>query len=198
MTRSILACFAHPDDESFSVGGTLAHYASLGIQTTLVCTTRGEAGKIADPALATQRTWARYGSGVEVRSGRARASMRSRSSATVDSGMEGAEDNNHPLAYVMADRDEVIAKLVGYIRKPAAGGRHHVRPRRRLRSPGPHRNPPPHRRRGGRCPGRDPLPRGGAGLGAPAAVLHRDLQNEVCRDAREAGGDGGGHQRLRP
>lgn len=48
---SIMAIFAHPDDEAFSVGGTLAHYASKGVKVTLVCATRGEAGKITDPSL---------------------------------------------------------------------------------------------------------------------------------------------------
>ncbi|CAN5842220.1 PIG-L family deacetylase [soil metagenome] len=116
MARSILACFAHPDDESFAVGGTLAHYASRGIPTTLVCTTRGEAGKIADPSLASQQDLG------EVREAELRCAANAPGIDKVeilgyrDSGMEGAEDNNHPQAYVMADRDEVVARLVGYIR----------------------------------------------------------------------------------
>lgn len=48
---SLLAVFAHPDDEAFSSGGTLAHYAALGVRVTLACSTRGEAGKITDPNL---------------------------------------------------------------------------------------------------------------------------------------------------
>ena len=47
----LLAVFAHPDDEAFSSGGTLAHYASLGVEVHLLCSTRGEAGKITDPEL---------------------------------------------------------------------------------------------------------------------------------------------------
>jgi N-acetyl-1-D-myo-inositol-2-amino-2-deoxy-alpha-D-glucopyranoside deacetylase len=43
---SLLAVFAHPDDEGM-VGGSLAHYAALGAQVTLVSATRGEAGKVA-------------------------------------------------------------------------------------------------------------------------------------------------------
>lgn len=46
---TILAVFAHPDDEAFSVGGTLAHYAQKGVKVVLACATRGEAGKITDP-----------------------------------------------------------------------------------------------------------------------------------------------------
>jgi len=44
MARTLLAIFAHPDDESFGTGGTLARYAAEGTQVTLICATRGEAG----------------------------------------------------------------------------------------------------------------------------------------------------------
>lgn len=43
--RKLLAVFAHPDDESFICGGTLAKYASEGVEVTLVCATRGEMGR---------------------------------------------------------------------------------------------------------------------------------------------------------
>jgi len=42
--RRLLAVFAHPDDESFAVGGTLARYAAEGVEVSLLCATRGEAG----------------------------------------------------------------------------------------------------------------------------------------------------------
>lgn len=41
---SLLAIFAHPDDESFTVGGALARYAAEGVEVSLLCATRGEAG----------------------------------------------------------------------------------------------------------------------------------------------------------
>src|SRR5512136_1653190 len=44
MTRTLLAIFAHPDDESFGAGGTLAKYAAEGTRVALICATRGEAG----------------------------------------------------------------------------------------------------------------------------------------------------------
>ena len=40
----LLAVFAHPDDESMGTGGVLAKYAAEGIETYLVCATRGERG----------------------------------------------------------------------------------------------------------------------------------------------------------
>jgi LmbE family N-acetylglucosaminyl deacetylase len=48
-----MAVFAHPDDEAFGTGGTLAKYASAGCDVFLVTATRGEAGQIAEPQLAT-------------------------------------------------------------------------------------------------------------------------------------------------
>jgi LmbE family N-acetylglucosaminyl deacetylase len=42
--KRMLAIFAHPDDESFAAGGTLAKYAHQGVQVILLCATRGEAG----------------------------------------------------------------------------------------------------------------------------------------------------------
>ncbi|MCE9645060.1 MAG: PIG-L family deacetylase [Chloroflexi bacterium] len=40
----LLAVFAHPDDESMGMGGTLAKYAAEGVETHLVCASRGERG----------------------------------------------------------------------------------------------------------------------------------------------------------
>lgn len=40
----MLAVFAHPDDESMGMGGTLAKYAAEGVETYLVCATCGERG----------------------------------------------------------------------------------------------------------------------------------------------------------
>ena len=45
MSHRIGAIFAHPDDETFCVGATVAKYADLGISTDLYCATDGDAGK---------------------------------------------------------------------------------------------------------------------------------------------------------
>jgi len=44
-SRRILAVFAHPDDETFLAGGTLAKYAAADWQIFLLCATHGEAGR---------------------------------------------------------------------------------------------------------------------------------------------------------
>ena len=41
----LLAVLAHPDDESLGVGGTLAKYASEGVEVHLLTATRGDAGR---------------------------------------------------------------------------------------------------------------------------------------------------------
>ena len=50
-SSTVLAIFAHPDDESLACGGTLARLADAGARIVLMCASRGEAGSISDPAL---------------------------------------------------------------------------------------------------------------------------------------------------
>jgi len=52
----LLGVFAHPDDEVFCAGGTLALYAERGVETMVVSATRGEAGQIRDADVATRST----------------------------------------------------------------------------------------------------------------------------------------------
>ncbi len=52
MSRRLLAVHAHPDDESITMGGTLARHAAAGDQVTVVTCTLGEEGEIIPPALA--------------------------------------------------------------------------------------------------------------------------------------------------
>lgn len=40
----LLAAFAHPDDESMGMGGTLAKYSAEGVEIHLICASRGERG----------------------------------------------------------------------------------------------------------------------------------------------------------
>jgi LmbE family N-acetylglucosaminyl deacetylase len=48
VTRSILAVFAHPDDETYATGATIARYASEGVRCSLYCATDGDAGRSSD------------------------------------------------------------------------------------------------------------------------------------------------------
>ena len=49
----LLAVFAHPDDESYRSGGTLALLARRGVCVQVLVATRGEAGSRGDPPLCT-------------------------------------------------------------------------------------------------------------------------------------------------
>jgi len=43
-TLKLLAVFPHPDDETLGLGSTFARYSSEGVETYLLCATRGERG----------------------------------------------------------------------------------------------------------------------------------------------------------
>lgn len=59
MTGRLAAVFAHPDDDTFAVSGTVAiHADDPGFRFTLIHATSGEAGEIAEPSLATRETLA--------------------------------------------------------------------------------------------------------------------------------------------
>jgi LmbE family N-acetylglucosaminyl deacetylase len=47
--RTILAVFAHPDDESLACGGTLLRLADEGVRVVLICASHGERGSLSGP-----------------------------------------------------------------------------------------------------------------------------------------------------
>ncbi len=51
---NVLAFFAHPDDETMLIGGTLALLADNGATVHFLCATRGEGGEVGDPPLCTR------------------------------------------------------------------------------------------------------------------------------------------------
>jgi len=53
VTRRLAAVFAHPDDDTYGVGGTVGLHADAGIEVTAILATSGDAGRILDPSLAT-------------------------------------------------------------------------------------------------------------------------------------------------
>ena len=52
----ILSVFAHPDDETFCMGGTLAKCIASGAEAIIVSFTQGEGGQIRDAETATRNT----------------------------------------------------------------------------------------------------------------------------------------------
>jgi LmbE family N-acetylglucosaminyl deacetylase len=117
VTQTILAAFAHPDDESFGVGGTLARYVAEGAHVALVCATRGEVGQISDPALATRETLP------AVREAELRCAAGAFGLQELifldyrDSGMVGTPENDDPRAFINVPAEEVVGRMVGLIRR---------------------------------------------------------------------------------
>jgi LmbE family N-acetylglucosaminyl deacetylase len=117
MTQTILAVLAHPDDESFGLGGTLALYARKGCDVYLVCATRGEAGTV-DP----EHTRG-FETVAEVREAELRCAVEHLGLKQVyflgyrDSGMPGMDANRHPEAQINHSVDEVAGRVVKYIRE---------------------------------------------------------------------------------
>ncbi len=103
--KCLLAVYAHPDDESFGVAGVMRKYRDEGVKTALVCATRGEAGEISDPALATPETLG------QVREGELRAAGE----------IMGIEDISflgyHDGELAKADPDEATGRIVRHIRR---------------------------------------------------------------------------------
>jgi LmbE family N-acetylglucosaminyl deacetylase len=116
MPQTLLTIFAHPDDEAFGCGGTMAKYAAEGARVVLVCATRGEEGEISSPELATPENLG------EVRERELRCAADALGIADVvfldyrDSGMAGTPENDNPLAFVQQPADLVVQQITRIIR----------------------------------------------------------------------------------
>lgn len=123
--RSLLAVHAHPDDESITMGGTLARYAAAGLDITLVTATLGEEGEVIPAELqgltaarADQLGGYRY---TELHSACEALGVTDRRQlgglgTWRDSGMAGTASAAHPRAFVRArsggpDHDRAVAAL---------------------------------------------------------------------------------------
>ncbi len=117
---TLLALHAHPDDESSKGAATVARYAAAGVRCVLITFTGGEAGDILNPAMDLP----------EVRETLAEYRRRELAEATAilgydevvemgyrDSGMPDTEPNAHPDAFVNADFDTALGRLVAEVRR---------------------------------------------------------------------------------
>jgi LmbE family N-acetylglucosaminyl deacetylase len=116
MTRRLLAILAHPDDESFGTGGTLAKYAAEGVEVHVVIATDGAAGSVvSDYEEARDRL-------AEVRRRELIAAVdvlgaQLHMLGYQDSGYIGDPAGERPQAFVNADEDEVTRRIVALIRE---------------------------------------------------------------------------------
>ncbi len=120
---TFMAVHAHPDDEVFGTGGTLARLAAEGVKTVLVTCTGGELGEIVDPDLdeaARAETFKHLG---EVRAIELKNSAAALNVSELkllgfhDSGMAGTEGNKLPESFHRATFDEAVRRLVKLIRE---------------------------------------------------------------------------------
>jgi LmbE family N-acetylglucosaminyl deacetylase len=56
--KGLSGVFAHPDDDTYGIAGSVAKHDASDLDITVVMTTSGEVGQIADPSLATRETLA--------------------------------------------------------------------------------------------------------------------------------------------
>ena len=115
--KRILSVLAHPDDEAFGMGGTLALYANRGVEVYLACATLGEAGDI--PSEFQQN----FASSADLRESELDCSAKALGLKQVfklgfrDSGMEGSPDNQNPNALVARPMEEVVESIVRVMRE---------------------------------------------------------------------------------
>ena len=116
MTRKLLAVFAHPDDESFGTGGTLAYYAHNGVEVYLICATRGEVGEVDPKYLSGKQSIG------ELRENELRCATQCLGLKSVtflgyrDSGMAGSVENQHPNALASQSVEKVVREIAQHIR----------------------------------------------------------------------------------
>jgi LmbE family N-acetylglucosaminyl deacetylase len=113
----LLAILAHPDDESFGTGGTLAHYTARGVEVHYLCMTDGASGTVEPQFLED------YDSITELRAAELACASEQLGLASHffsgyrDSGMAGSEDNTLPDALANQPVEEVAAVVAHHIRR---------------------------------------------------------------------------------
>ena len=113
----ILAIQAHPDDESFGMGGTLALYAKKGVQITLVTATGGENGPVPDAYKQSGR------SVKEIRTTELDCAVKVLGLTRLirlgylDSGMQGWDANRDPQAFMNQPKEEVSSRILQIMRE---------------------------------------------------------------------------------
>jgi N-acetyl-1-D-myo-inositol-2-amino-2-deoxy-alpha-D-glucopyranoside deacetylase len=120
-----LLVHAHPDDETINNGATMALYAALGAQVTLVTCTRGEEGEVLTPELTHLASSAtdKLGEHRETELANAMQALGIKDFRFLaqgegkyrDSGMMGTEQNNRPDVFWQADLEVASDYLVQVI-----------------------------------------------------------------------------------
>jgi N-acetyl-1-D-myo-inositol-2-amino-2-deoxy-alpha-D-glucopyranoside deacetylase len=116
----VLAVHAHPDDETITMGGTLAGLAERGVATAVICCTDGKLATIVAADLPEETTRPRL---AEIREAELRDACAILGVGEVhflrygDSGMAGEPTNQSPDAFWSAPLDPAVRDLVSHIRR---------------------------------------------------------------------------------
>ncbi|HRQ32687.1 MAG TPA: PIG-L family deacetylase [Anaerolineales bacterium] len=100
MTKTILTVLAHPDDETFGLGGTLALYTRRGYDAYYLCATRGEAGAVDEEFMQGFKDIAALRTDELMRAAKILGLKDVFFLGYRDSGMNGSDDNKNPNAQV--------------------------------------------------------------------------------------------------
>jgi LmbE family N-acetylglucosaminyl deacetylase len=112
----ILAAFAHPDDETRFLGGTLAMLAARGINVHILIATRGEGGEVGEPPLCSQED---LGKVRETEMRCAAEALGAASLAFLDY-VDPVVAENGDLFPFKADFETLVSQLVAHIREHEA------------------------------------------------------------------------------
>jgi len=108
--QSLLAIVAHPDDESYSIGGTLAKYSAEGRDVNVLVATDGASGTISQGDIERHKPLESIRAN-EMRQAAKVLGVTLHWLGYRDSGMAGDVANNHPNAFIQADK-AVVAEQV--------------------------------------------------------------------------------------
>ena len=114
--RTLLAVHAHADDETITMGGTLARYGAAGVRIVVVTCTRGDLGWLLDPRLVGQDVATVRDRELRA-AGRVLGVSRLAQLGYADSGIAGAPENHRPGAFLSASLDEAAQRLLEIVRQ---------------------------------------------------------------------------------
>lgn len=117
---TLVAFHAHPDDESISMGGTMARAAAAGHKVIVVTATDGAVGEVAPGFLDAGETLESRRAVELQEAARILGVDRAVQLGYRDSGMMGTTDNEHPDCFWKADVDAAAAKLAAILEEEAA------------------------------------------------------------------------------
>jgi LmbE family N-acetylglucosaminyl deacetylase len=117
MTKRLLFCLAHPDDESFGSGAFIAKCTAEGVEVSLICATNGDVGTVEPDKLKG------YASISELRLAELRCAAEVLGFKEVitfgyrDSGMMNSADNQHQASLWQADDDHLTQRVIEVIQR---------------------------------------------------------------------------------